>query len=139
MGILLDTNFIFALIAEKDKYHGDAKRIFNSDILDLNQPLSTSCLVVNEAYTLAMYRTKRDENLINELNSLIYGKKKFFNIYYFKRVDYQEIFNIFMKYSDSKKILSFVDASLIYLSKNNNYEWIVSFDDHFDGIIERIY
>jgi len=139
MTILLDCNFIFALVAKKDKYHKDAKRIFNSDILNLNGPIYTSNLVISETYTLAMFRTKRDKNLLEHLYSIIDGKKKFFEIIYCTYADFQEIYKVFIKFSNKTKLLSFIDASLILLKDKLDCNLIVSFDNHFDGIIERIY
>lgn len=139
MPALLDSNFLFALIAKKDKYHNDARRIFNSDILDLNGPIYTSDLVISEAFTLAMIRSKGDKNLIDQLDSIITREKKFFEIKFLNQADFQEIYKIFMKYSSDTKLLSFVDASLIYLKNQLKSNLIVSFDSHFDGIIERIY
>ena len=138
MPILLDSNFIFALIAKKDKYHKDAKRIFDSDILDLNRPIYTSNLIISETYTLAMIRTKRDKILLEQLYSIIDGKKKFFEIIYCTQADFQEIYKLFMKFSSKTKLLSFIDASLIFLKDKLNCNLIVSFDNHFDGIFERI-
>ena len=139
MPILLDSNFLFALISKKDKYHNDAKRIFNSDILDLNGPIYTSDLVVNETYTLAMIRSKRDKILLDQLNLILDGNKRFFEIKFQNQIDFREIYKIFIKYSSGTKLLSFVDASLIYLKGQFKSNLVVSFDSHFDGIIERIY
>lgn len=45
-----------------------------------------------------------------------------------------------LKYSsDNENLISFVDASLIYLAQKKNIKDIISFDQHFDGKLNRIH
>ncbi len=53
--------------------------------------------------------------------------------------EYQKIFDILRKYSAPKRLLSFVDASLIYLYQKVNATYILSFDSHFDQITSRLF
>jgi predicted nucleic acid-binding protein len=138
MGILIDSNFFYALHRKNDKNYNAAKKIFNSDIWKLKGPALTSSLVVNETYTLAMYRTKFNKKLLNDLDQIFWSEDRFFGIATFTLEDYHQISIALSKYSSSRKVLSFVDASLIYLGKSRNYSTIISFDNHFDGIFQRI-
>ncbi len=139
MGILLDKSFLYALYDKKDKYYKDANRKFESQILEIKGPSITPSLVVNETYTLAMYRSNKNNILLEDLNSLFFGEDNFFEIKYFINNDFKEIYKILMKYSSIEKLFSFADASLIYLYKTLNYKNLISFDHQFDGILERIY
>lgn len=139
MGFLIDSNYFYALHRKNDKNYKAAARIFNSDIWNLKGPALTSCLVINETYTLAMYRTKNNKKLLKDLDLLFWSDDRFFGIVLFTLEDYQKASQYLLKYSSPKRFLSFVDASLIYLGKKQNYNTIISFDSHFDGILERIF
>ncbi|MHA1648274.1 MAG: type II toxin-antitoxin system VapC family toxin [Promethearchaeota archaeon] len=96
-------------------------------------------MVVNETYTLMMYRSKGNLNQLQFLDNLFWGEERFFKIVYFNKPDFQNIAQTMKKYSSPKKMLSFVDASLIYLASQLKISQIVSFDAHFDGILNRIF
>ena len=138
MGILIDTNFFYALHRKNDKNHNAAKRIFNSDIWKLKGPAITSSLVINETYTLAIYRTKLNKKLLKDLDLFFWSEDRFFGIEIFALKDYHNISIMLSQYGSTKKLLSFVDVSLMYIGKNRNYKTIISFDSHFDGLFERI-
>ncbi len=108
--------------------------------LDWNNhiPAVTTCLVVNETYTLLNYRSKGRRDLLIKLDELFWGEDNFFRIIYLGDSDYREIAQLLNKYTSSQKTLSFVDASLIYVSQILKYEEIISFDAHFDGILTRV-
>jgi len=139
MAFILDTSFLFALRESRDKYHQRAIELFKSlEGLEKNN-LITNIFIVNETYTLMNSRTQNNKEALRDLDSLFWGDDNFFIIKYFTQEEYIKISHLLNKYSTSKKILSFADASLIYLNKTFNCKSIISFDDHFDGIIERIY
>ncbi|MBD3254137.1 MAG: PIN domain-containing protein [Candidatus Lokiarchaeota archaeon] len=138
MGLLIDTNFIYALHRKNDKNHKAVKKIFKSDIWNSNGPAITSSLVINETYTLAMYRTRFNKRLMNDLDLFFWSEDRFFGILFFSLEDYQETSNIMSKYSTPNRLLSFVDASLIYLGKLRKSDIIISFDSHFDDLLKGI-
>jgi len=138
MGILLDTGFLFSLKIKQDKFHGETKKLFKNTNWKSYGLIATSNLIVNELYTLVNIRTKANLDALTKLENLFWGKEKFFNIIFLQPQEYKEIAKIMIKYSSPERILSFVDASLIYLSKKLNYTTIVSYDSHFDGILTRI-
>ncbi len=137
MGILLDTGFIYALKDENDSFHLQAVDLFKSMNWDELSPVITNNLVVNEVFTLAVYRSLGNQNVLDSLRNLFWGTEKFFRILEVPFESYEEISRILSKYLSSKKLLSFVDASLIFSAKILKYNQIISFDSHFDGILSR--
>ncbi len=94
---------------------------------------------MNEIYTLINARTRGNSEAIRNLGHLFWSNDCFFTIIYLNKKNYREISEIMYKYTSSNKILSFVDASLIFLKEFSKCNSIISFDNHFDGIIDRIY
>ncbi len=139
MGIVLDTSFLYALVIEKDKNHEGAQMILKNSEWEKFGPVVTIGLVVNETFTLMNMRTKGNIIAIELLNDIFYGEKNFFSIIYLNEEDFKSSVNIMKKYSKKERILSFVDAALIYLAKRLRYENIISFDSHFNGILTRIF
>ena len=139
MTTILDTSFIFALREKKDKNHQRSLEIFNSlEGLDKKE-LITNIFIVSETYTLMNARTHNNKAAIQDLDSLFWGEDNFFKIHHFSQEENIQISYILNKYSTSKKILSFVDASIIYLCNLLGYQSVISFDKHFDGILKRIH
>jgi len=139
MSILLDTSFLFALREKKDKNHLRASELFKElDGLDKNS-LITNIFIVGETYTLMNSRTHNNKAAIENLDSLFWGEKNFFTIKYFSQEEIIQISSILNKYSTSKRILSFADASIIFLNTILKCKGVISFDIHFDGILGRLY
>jgi len=136
MTILIDSNFLYALKAKNDKYSERASQI----LLGLNEKeiFLTNYLVLNETLTLAITRSRANKSFIDKIYELIWGQENFFQIIQLTPRDYKEVFEVLQKYTTPKKLLSFVDASLIFLNKKVNARAILSFDSHFDGIISRL-
>jgi len=136
MTIIIDSNFLYALKAKNDKYSDRASEI----LLSLNEKeiFLTNYLVLNETLTLAITRSKANKSFIDKIQELIWGQENFFRIIQLTPRDYKEVFEVLQKYTTPKKLLSFVDASLIFLNKKVNARAILSFDSHFDGIISRL-
>ncbi len=84
-------------------------------------------------------RTYNNNAAIKDLDSLFWGEKNFFTIKYFSKEEIIQISSILNNYSTPKKILSFTDASIIFLSNILKCKAVISFDSHFDGILERLY
>ncbi len=137
--ILLDTGFLFALKAEKDKHHLRANKILEILMEKYNEPKLIPYLVLNETLTLAIARYHGNIDHVKKYYSLFWGNECFFSITRIENVEYERIYNILEKYCDKKRKLSFTDASLIYLFKRYKAKFIVSFDSHFDNIINRFF
>ena len=136
--IVVDTNFLFALKAEKDKNRARAIEIFK-DINNKKEEVITDFLVISELLTLAISRTSGDKSFLNKIHNIIWGAERFLKIYSFSPDEYKKIYEILIKYCAPKRLLSFVDASLIYLYENKNADYILSFDSHFDHIANRLF
>jgi len=138
MTIIVDTNFLFALKAEKDKNQTRAIEILK-EINHKKEVVITNFLVISEVLTLTISRSFGDLFFLNKIYYQLWGSEKFFIIYQFTPDEYQKIYQILVKYSSPKRLLSFVDASLIYLYEKKNADYILSFDSHFDHISKRLF
>lgn len=138
MVTIVDSNFLFALKSVKDKYYERALEIMAQINEDSGQVL-TNYLVIDETFTLAVSRTNADLTLLEKIYELTWGQDRFFNIVQLRPEDYRDIYSILKKYCTPKRLLSYVDASLIYLYQKGKANTIISFDSHFDGILNRLY
>ncbi len=134
--VVLDSNFLFALTFKKDKNFKRAYEIL-SELREAEVNLITNNLVLEETFTLVVARFNGNSFYLEELSNLFWGDDKFFLIHYLTQEDYKSVFETLKKYVSSKRLLSFVDASLIYLYQKYNAEKIISFDGHFDNILPR--
>ena len=138
MTIIVDTNFLFALKAKKDKNRDRAIEIFR-DFNDNKQELITSYHIVGEVLTLAISRSFGDISFLEQIYNLVLGDEKIIKLYQFTPGEYQKIFDLLRKYCTPKRLLSFVDASIIYLYEKLKADYILSFDSHFDHIAKRLF
>jgi predicted nucleic acid-binding protein len=136
--ILLDSGFFFSIRVKNDTKHAIAKKILKGTNWASLGAIVTNNLVVNETYTLVNMRTKANLEIIGSLHSLFWGNDKFFQVIYHDDSESQDIEKILVKYSSIDRIISYVDASLIYLAGKFDEVSIISSDSHFDGIINRI-
>ena len=139
MTIIIDSNYLFALKSKKDRNHKRAFELFKELKKDSIKPLITNNLVVSEILTLANSRYKGNIYYLDKYYELIWGQENFFKIIQITSEDYKDIYKILKKYTTPKRLLSFVDASLIFLYKKFNAKAILSFDKHFDEIISRLH
>jgi len=136
MSAILDSNFLFALRSERDKNFQRAYEI-NSKIEQEKKKCMTSLFVANEVFNLSIFRTRGNVSNLEKYVSLFFGNDNFFKIYHFSEQELILISDILRKYLTPKRLLSFTDASLIYLYQKFNADYIVSFDRHFDHILNR--
>ena len=143
MGVFLDTNFLLGLLHPKDSH---AERS-NEILLELKTGkyglLYTSNLILGKVATLAFIRTKGNQNIMNDLHDLIWGENKIATrLEVTKSLEY-ETWNFFLKINQNLKgkkgFMSFIDSSILVLAKNKNIDFLVSFEEHFDGLIKRIF
>ena len=139
MTIIIDSNYLFALKSKKDRNHKRAFELFIELKKDSLKPLITNNLVISEIFTLTNSRFKGNIYYLDKYYELIWGHENFFKIIQIKSEEYKDVYTILKKYTTPKRLLSFVDASLIFLYKKFNAKAILSFDNHFDGIISRLH
>lgn len=136
MIIILDTNFLFALKSRKDQYHQRAYELLN-EIQKENSKYFTNNFILNETFTLAIYRSRGNLSFLEQYINLFFGKDNFFQVIQSTLDEFVNIIEICKKYVTPKRLLSFADASLIYLYQKINADYLLSFDNHFDNILTR--
>ncbi|MBA7507495.1 hypothetical protein ES706_06214 [subsurface metagenome] len=136
MIIILDTSFLFALRSKKDQYNERAYEIFN-EFEEENPKYFTNYSIMNETLTLAINRSHENISFLEKYIALFFGNDNFFQVIQNTPQEFPEIVEVCKKYGTSKRLLSFTDASLIYLYQKFNADYVVSFDSHFDNILNR--
>jgi predicted nucleic acid-binding protein len=134
--IILDTNFLFALKSKKDQYYQRAYEIL-TEIQKENTKYFTNNFILNETFTLAINRSRGNLSFLEHFISLFFGKDNFFLVIQNTPKELVNIIEICKKYVTPKRLLSFADASLIYLYQKINADHLISFDSHFDTILTR--
>ncbi len=139
MTIVIDSNFFFALKAKNDKNHNRAQEI----LIELKEKgkdlLITNYLVINETLTLTVARFNGNTHYLEKMHELYWGEEIFVKKILMTLAEYLEICNLLKKYCSPKLLLSYVDASILYLFQKYNCNYILSFDGHFDKIAVRLY
>lgn len=138
MSVLIDTGVFFAQHDRAAARHGVATDAMEV-VLDgeLGQPY-TSDYVLDEAITLTRTRTDRHEAALTVANRIL-GRDGYPSLVELLRVDRDVLENTietFERYDDQS--LSFTDASTIALAQTKDIDAVLSFDDDFDGLVERI-
>ncbi|MBD3339631.1 MAG: PIN domain-containing protein [Candidatus Lokiarchaeota archaeon] len=139
MTIILDSNFLFAISFKKDKNFHRAYELLNELNESKIQPLLTNNLVLEETLTLVVARFNGNSFHLDKVFKLFWGEDNFFQIEYLRQDEYKTVFNDLKKYTSPERLLSSVDASLITLYQKYKADKILSFDSHFDNILERLY
>jgi predicted nucleic acid-binding protein len=134
--IILDTSFLFALRSTRDRFHERAYEIFN-EIVEKKPKFVTNYFILNETLTLAVHRSNGNLSFLEQYISLFFEKDNFFQIVQNNPGDYKKIVAVYKRYVEPKRLLSFTDASLIHLYQQLNADSIISFDSHFDTILNR--
>ena len=138
MSVFVDTGVLYADHDASAAKHETAvsalESVYNGRF---GQPI-TSDYVYDEALTLTLRRT-RDFEAATTLGQRIRGAGQFPDVYLFEFVNepvFQDTNEIFDTYDDQG--LSFTDASTIALVEQNDIDAVLSFDDDFDWLLERI-
>ena len=143
MGAFLDTGFYLGLCHPKDKYAGQSEQILEELATGNYGILYTSYFIINEVTTLAAIRTKNNIKVFNHLEQILWGQDKIANIIPFDSDIEHETWELFKKVNSTDlkdtKPMSFTDISSIILCTHHQIEYIVSFDSHFDGFLQRIF
>jgi hypothetical protein len=93
--------------------------------------------VLDETITIAWVRTK-NKKMVENIYELINGKNSIFDLHLINNSLIDDCWINYIKYFSPKKPISFTDSMLISYATKNNIKQIVSFDDEFDGILDRI-
>jgi len=135
VAVFIDTNIFVAARNKRDINHKRAVDLLKKALKGEYGHMYTSDYVFDEAVTVALVRTGRPDIAI-DIGRFILSSRKL-RILYVDKTVFMDSWKIFMKYS--KRGLSFTDAVSVSLMKRYGIDYIMSFDTHFDGIVERIY
>ena len=128
--VFLDTSFIISYLNKRDRNHIKSKAIMSKIISGDYGNVCISDYVFSECASV-LFKLSRDikktEILCNRLKEDL--------IFYTDKDIFEETFKIFIKQKNTA--LSFVDCSIIALMKNNNINYLATFDKDFE-IIEGI-
>ena len=138
MSIFVDTGVFFAHHDTDAQRHDDAVAGLD-DLLDgqYGQPY-TSDYVLDETVTLTRVRTGSFE-AADTVAGRILGEDPFptvFETIHVEPDDVQASLETFRTYSDHG--LSFTDATSVHLCESRGIDAVMSFDDDFDGLVERV-
>lgn len=131
--IILDANFIIAILDEKDASHKKASHI-KIELTNANPRLIFLDCVLNEVISVFVKRLRERKQIsllserIRKLNELIPKEK--ITWAYPEIEDYYE--SIIQMVEKSKGTLNFHDAFIVLLAKDFEIRHIVSFDKGFD-------
>lgn len=131
--VLIDTSFIIAVFREIEEKHELALNTCEKVLNDCECYISNG--ILTEVTTIIMMRTK-DINLTKQV--YYFMRDNFIIINEYNISEYNEkVFRLFEKYNNSKFNVSFIDCSVIILSKHYGIDEVISFDKGFklfDGI-----
>jgi len=134
-GILLDAGFLYALRLKKDEHHALATEILKGFDWTVHVPILVPSTVVAEVYTLTNFRTNGNRQAIASLDLLFWGDDRFFTIVPLPQEELRPIAQVMSKLTEPGRILSFTDASLIFIGRKYGVKDIVTFDLHFNGLL----
>jgi predicted nucleic acid-binding protein len=138
MTVFVDTGVIYAEFDVSANRNETAVRAMNT-VYDgeFGQPF-TSDYVYDEVVTLTHKRTGRFE-AAQTVGAKVRGAKDFPDVYSFAYVDptvFEAAIDVFERFGDQG--LSFTDATTAALVNHKDVDAVLSFDDDFDGIVDRI-
>jgi len=143
MGVFLDTSFYLSLVHPKDvnaKRGGEILKVLSTGKYGL---VYTTNYIMVESATLVVARTLGNSTILADLESILFGEDKIAEFITIAPEIETETWNLFKKINvnvkDRKKIMSFVDISSIVICQQNQLDYIISFDEHFDSFLTRIY
>lgn len=138
MTVFVDTGVFFAhhdRSATRHEAAADAMEVVLAG--EFGQP-HTSDYVLDEAVTLTRTRADSHEAAVTIAHRIL-GRHGYPSLVELLRIDgevLEETLAVFERYADQS--LSFTDASTIALAEHRDIDAVLSFDDEFEGLVERI-
>jgi len=137
MSVLVDSGVFYAHADSDAERHVPAVRAFDA-LIDgaYGQPYTTD-YVYDETVTLTLRRTGRFERA-RTVGRRIRGEGEFPDLVRIEHVTplaFEAAVDVFERYDDQQ--LSFTDATTIAVAEELDIDAVLSFDDDFDGIVER--
>ena len=138
MSVFVDTGVLYADHDRAASRHNAASESLHAVYQGrFGQPI-VSDYVYDEAVTLTLRRTERNEASAN-IGRRIRGADPFPTVYSLRYVD-QSIFEraVSIFEGDDDHGLSFTDATTVAIVNADGIDRVLSFDDDFDGVIDRL-
>ncbi len=137
--ILIDTNVFVSFLNKRDKNHQRAIELVRQALSGDFGNRYTISEVFTEVSTV-LFRKTKNMNIVKKAWDLMYSSDRSWGKTIIITKDHiEKAWKIFQSYTTIKKPLSLVDCLLIAVARNLEIVKIISFDDEFDGILERIY
>lgn len=133
MTVFIDTGVFVAYRNKRDSYNKIADTLIRDALKGEYGQLYTSDYIYDESVTLALVRTKNPD-VVKDVSDTILSPR--IEMIFVGEALFENAIKIFMKYFDRN--ISFTDATSIAVMGEYNIDHILSFDSHFDGIVERI-
>lgn len=138
MAILVDTTVLYERENKRARNHEAAKQAVDIVLAGRFGTPVISDYIVDETVTLALARTGRHELAIQAMDRLL-GRGGFPQALRLRHVEtaiFDAATRIFETYPDQG--LSFTDATTVALAERFDIERVLSFDDDFDGLLDRV-
>ena len=138
MSLVIDTGVFVAVQNEQDEHHDAATAALKAALTGEFGALYTNDYVYDEAVTLTRMRTG-SHGEARTIGDRIAGRGRFpdrIEMLFVSDDRFERTVRAFERYDDHD--LSFTDASLIALVENDDIDAVLSFDDDFDGLVDRI-
>jgi hypothetical protein len=136
MSVFVDTGVLYSMHDTHSSRHETAVSAVRSAATDISDRLYISDYIYDEAVTLTLSRTGRFD-IARTLGNRLLGEsvESPFELLFIDRGDFERARETFDRYSD--QTLSFTDATTVTLVESRNIDTVLSFDDDFDGIVDR--
>ena len=138
MSVVIDSGVFYAHADTDATRHNDAVRVFDAIIDGEEGQPYTSDYLYDETVTLTLSRTGSFERA-KQVGRRIRGVASYPDLVILEHVDqpvFRDAVETFERFDDQG--LSFTDATTIALLEKRDIDAVLSFDDDFDGIVDRI-
>lgn len=134
MSLLVDTGVFYAHHDEDSGRHDDAKAALTK-VLEgrFGQPYVTD-YIYDETVTLTRYRMDSVEEAKTVSDRIL--ETGLFSMAWVLEDVFKDALVVFEEYSDQS--LSFTDATTVAVAESRGIDYVLSFDDDFDGVVERV-
>lgn len=139
MTAFIDTSVLIAFHNTRDVNHERAKKLIKEAVEGKFGLLYTSDYVFNESINIALTKTG-NPSIALLIGEMILGQFKgiprFITLLRVNEGIFNEAWRLFNEYSS--RGLNFTDCTTIALMKSKGIDYLISFDEKFDGIVKRV-
>lgn len=138
MSVFVDTGLYYALQNEGANRHDTSRSAFDAVVSGAYGTAFTSDYVFDEAVTLVRARTG-DYEEAHTTGKRILGRGQFpdaVSMLFVDRHSFESAVETFERYDDKR--LGFTDAATVALVERHDIDHVLSFDDDFDGLVDRL-